>query len=83
VAVLAYNSAVQAALAYAETVQVAFDLHRADLLTALRMEPPTRQEAERTLNEQWCDHWRRGIPLPSALEYTAYNNENLNQRRTN
>ena len=82
VAVLAYNSAVQAALAYAETVQVAFDLHRADLLTALRMEPPTRQEAERMLNEQWCDHWRQGIPLPSALEYTAYNNENLNQRRT-
>jgi hypothetical protein len=28
VAVLAYNGAVQAALAYAETVYVAFDLHR-------------------------------------------------------
>jgi hypothetical protein len=40
VAALACNAAVQAALAYAETVHVAFDLHR----------------AERTLNEQWCDH---------------------------
>jgi hypothetical protein len=28
IAVLAYNAAVQAALAYAETVHVAFDLHR-------------------------------------------------------
>ena len=80
-AVLAYNSAVQAALAYAETVQVAFDLHRADLLTALRMEPPTGQAAERMLNEQWCDYWRQGIPLPSTLEYTANNSENLNQQR--
>jgi predicted secreted protein len=38
VAVLAYDGAVQAALGYAETVYVAFDLHRADLLTALRMD---------------------------------------------
>jgi hypothetical protein len=74
VAVLAYNGAVQAALAYAETVQVAFDLHRADLLTALRMEPPARQDTERILNEQWCDHWRQGIPLPSTLEYAAHKN---------
>ena len=71
VAVLAYNAAVQAALAYAETVHVAFDLHRADLLTALRMDPPGRQDAERILNEQWCDHWRQGIPLPATLRYTT------------
>ncbi len=36
VTVLAYNGAVQAALAYAETVYVAFELHGADLLIALR-----------------------------------------------
>jgi hypothetical protein len=71
VAVLAYNGAVQAALAYAETVYVAFDLHRADLLTALRTDPPTQQDAERILNEQWCDLWRQGIPLPATLEYSA------------
>ena len=64
VAALAYNAAVQAALAFAETVHVAFDLHRADLLTALRMDLPGQREAERILNEQWCDHWRQGIPLP-------------------
>jgi hypothetical protein len=71
VTVLAYHGAVQAALAYAETVYVAFDLHRADLLAALRMDPPAQQEAERILNEQWCDLWRQGIPLPPALEYSA------------
>lgn len=71
IAVLAYNAAVQAALAYAETVHVAFDLHRADLLTALRMEPPRRQDAERALNEHWCDLWRQGIPLPATLEYAT------------
>src|SRR5215467_12250343 len=79
IAVLAYNAAVQAALAYAETVQVAFDLHRADLLTALRMEPPVRQETERILNEHWCDHWRQGIPLPSTLEFTTPENGKTNE----
>jgi hypothetical protein len=76
VVVLAYNGAVQAALGYAETVHVAFDLHRADLLIALRMELPTRQETEQILNEQWCDLWRQGIPLPATLEYTRSKNEN-------
>ena len=71
VAALAYNAAVQAALAYAETVHVAFDLHRGDLLTALRIDLPGQQDAERTLNEQWCDHWRQGIPLPASMQYTT------------
>jgi hypothetical protein len=74
VAVLAYNAAVQAALGYAETVHVAFDLHRADLLTALRIEPPARQDAETILNEQLCDHWRQGIPLSATLQYTTASN---------
>jgi hypothetical protein len=75
-AVLAYKAAVQAALAYSEEVHVAFDLHRANLLEALRMELPRQQDAERTLNEQWCDLWRQEIPLPAALEYSTNNNEN-------
>jgi hypothetical protein len=69
IAALAYNGAVQSALAYAETVHVAFDLHRADLLTALRMELPARLHNEYVLNQQWCDLWRQGIPLPSTLQY--------------
>jgi hypothetical protein len=76
-AVLAYNAAVQAALAYSEIVHVAFDLHRADLLTALRMELPRRQDAERALYEQLCDLWRQEIPLPLMLEYSTNSDRTL------
>lgn len=76
IAVLAYNGAVQGALAYAEIVQAAFDLQHGDLLTALRMEAPGRLGTERALNEQWCDHWRQGIPLPPALEFDAHKKGN-------
>jgi hypothetical protein len=75
-AALSYNAAVQAALAYSESVHVAFDLHRADLLTALRMELPRRQDLEQTLNQQWCDLWRQGIPRPFTLKYSANNEKN-------
>jgi hypothetical protein len=81
IAVLAYHAAVQAALAYAEAVHVAFDLHRADLLTAVRMEPPARQDTEKTLNEHWCDLWRQGIPLPATLEYSAIDDNNPARQR--
>ena len=77
VALLAYSAAVQGALAYAETVQASFDLHHADLLAALRMQPPTQPEAERILNEQWCDHWRQGIPPPPNPRLTAHGDESL------
>jgi hypothetical protein len=75
IAALSYHAAVQAALAYAETVHVAFDLHRRDLLSALRMELPTRQDAERALNQQWCNLWRQGIPLPDTLEFFTNSND--------
>ncbi len=76
IAVLAYNAAVQAALAFSEIVHVAFDLQRAELLTALRMELPRRQDTERILNGHWCDLWRQGIPLPATVEYSANNDKN-------
>ena len=76
IAVLAYNAAVQAALAYSETVHVAFDLHRADLFTALRMDLPRQQDTEKILNQQWCDLWRQGIPLPTTIEYSTNNDKN-------
>jgi hypothetical protein len=39
------------------------------------MELPRRQDAERALNEQWCDLWRQGIPLPATLEYADNSNQ--------
>jgi hypothetical protein len=51
VAVLAYHGALQAALAYAETVQAAFDLHNARH-NALRLHPGLRTRSGRPLPEQ-------------------------------
>ncbi|GAA1840797.1 hypothetical protein [Actinomadura bangladeshensis] len=70
-----YRGAVHAALAYAESVTVAFDLHRAELFGALRVDLPTTHEAERELNEAWCDHWRQGVPLRDALPFAGNPNE--------
>ncbi|MFI9328747.1 hypothetical protein ACIGZJ_14515 [Kitasatospora sp. NPDC052868] len=71
VAAAAYRGAVQAALGYGESVHVAFDLHRADLLKALRFEVPTRQGEEQTLFTELSDFWRQGIPLDPARTYAA------------
>ncbi|HEV2375460.1 MAG TPA: hypothetical protein VGS19_25270 [Streptosporangiaceae bacterium] len=59
---IAYIGAVRAATAYGETVRTAFDLHRFDLLTALRLPLPEDPETERRNNTQLCDSWRQGIP---------------------
>jgi len=67
-AALAYVAAVQAALSYGEAVRVAFDLHRFDLLKALRIELPTSSEAERKTFTALSDFWRQGRPL--AIEYS-------------
>ncbi|WP_207929124.1 hypothetical protein, partial [Actinomadura sp. 6K520] len=71
----AYRGAVHVALAYAESVEVAFDLHRADLLYALRMPPQEDPDKERALFELWCDHWRQGIPLPDDMRFALVQNE--------
>ncbi len=64
---LAYQAAVQAALAYSEAVDVAFDLHRFDLLKALHLDLPADRSAEREMAEALSDLWRQGKPV--ALEY--------------
>lgn len=62
--VLAYLGAVQAAVAYGAAMQVAFDLHRFDLLRALRLEAPTEQANEMTNNVALADFFRQGVPVP-------------------
>ncbi len=70
-----YRGAVHAALAYAESVTVAFDLHRAELFGALRVALPGTLKAERELNEAWCDHWRQGAPLKDDMPFAGNTNE--------
>lgn len=64
VAVLAYLGAVRAAIAYGEAVQIAFDLYRFDLLTALHLKIPTKTNKELAGNIALSDFLRQGVPLP-------------------
>jgi hypothetical protein len=68
---VAYRGAVQAALAYGESLHVAFDLHRFALLAALGVKVPDDPDEERRIAAQWCDLWRQGVPLPPGFRYTA------------
>ncbi|GAA1406780.1 hypothetical protein ACFQZ4_05585 [Catellatospora coxensis] len=68
-AVLCYAGAVKAALAYAESVHVAYDMHRFDLLKALHLATPTCLSAERAIHRQLSDLWRQGVP--PDLEYVS------------
>jgi len=63
VAAAACLGAVQAALAYGESVHSAFDLHRFDPLKALHLPLPANQEAEITLHTSLCNEWRQGLPF--------------------
>ena len=72
---LACRGAVQGALAYSEAVQVAFDLHRSELLEALRIARPASPASEENLHRQWSDFWRQGIPLRPDVDYELTTNE--------
>ncbi|MEU8007914.1 hypothetical protein AB0B66_42725 [Catellatospora sp. NPDC049111] len=63
IAAVAYAGAVAAAVAYGEAVNSAFDLHRFDLLDALKMPQPRTRDEERAVNRALCDMWRQGVPM--------------------
>jgi hypothetical protein len=69
IAVIGYLGAVHAAMAYGEAVQVAFDLHRFDLLAALHVEIPAGPGKELSWNTALSDFLRQGVPLP--FEYAV------------
>jgi hypothetical protein len=63
-AVLGYIGGVRAAMAYGAAVQVAFDVHRFDLLRALHLALPKDQLVERENNRALSDFLRQGVPVP-------------------
>ncbi|MBW6433558.1 hypothetical protein KZ829_07345 [Actinoplanes hulinensis] len=73
VSVIAYRAAVHAAVAYGEAVELAFDLHRFDLLDALHLAAPADRAAELKINQELCDLWRQGVP-PTAGYVTGGGN---------
>ncbi|MDX3539144.1 hypothetical protein PV721_33450 [Streptomyces sp. MB09-01] len=78
VAVAAYQAAVESAEAYGEALTVAFDLHRFDLLRALRLPLPGDRAAERAQARELCEFWRQGRPV--ALVYDPAEPLNINLR---
>jgi hypothetical protein len=67
---LSYRSAIGAAVAYGESIEAAFDLHRFDLLRTLRLPLPCDRETERAANKQLSDFLRQGIPMNFAYVHT-------------
>lgn len=67
---VSYRGAINAAVAYGESVQTAFDLYRLELLKALHFPQPENLRAEREMNELISDFLRQG--LDRGLESLSY-----------
>jgi hypothetical protein len=67
VAVVSYLATIPAAIGYGLAMQVAFDLHRFDLLRAMRLAEPEAQDGatgEKASNLRLSDFLRQGVPVP-------------------
>ncbi|MEV0600363.1 hypothetical protein AB0I82_13845 [Streptomyces sp. NPDC050315] len=65
----AYIGTVHTAVAYGKAVEVAFDLHRFDLLRHLHLPFPRTLQEERVLSDQVCLVWRQGVDLACRYEH--------------
>jgi hypothetical protein len=64
-----YRSAFQAAIAYGESIVVAFDLYRFELYAALHLPLPDNSLAERQLAQQLSMQWRQGLVQPLNYDH--------------
>lgn len=69
--IVAYQAAVQAALAYARSVETSFDLCRFNLYRALHLPFPDDGDTEHATNEALCDSWRQEIPVHLTYHHTS------------
>jgi len=69
---LGYKSAIEAALAYAQLIKSAFDLHRGTVIKALGLKAPTSLKEERTLWDNVDKYLYRGfLEKPEAFQYAV------------
>ncbi|MFJ9037318.1 hypothetical protein ACIRF8_12100 [Streptomyces sp. NPDC102406] len=68
----AYVGAVQTAMAYGRAVEVAFDLHRFDLLRQLHLPLPPGAGAERALSAEVCLMWRQEGDLSLRYDHDGH-----------
>ncbi|GIH02780.1 hypothetical protein Rhe02_08470 [Rhizocola hellebori] len=66
---LAYLAAVRAAVMSGQAIQVAFDLHRFDLMTALHLPMPDSDVQEHEIARAWCDWWRQGLAPQTGYQH--------------
>jgi hypothetical protein len=74
VAVVSYLATIPAAVGYGLAMQVAFDLHRFDLLRAMHLAAPVAQDGdtgEKASNRRLSDFLRQGVPVPFTYVLTA------------
>jgi hypothetical protein len=67
IAVVSYLATIPAAIGYGLAMQVAFDLHRFDLLRAMHLAEPETQDGatgEKASNLRLSDFLRQGVPVP-------------------
>lgn len=79
IAMASYRGTIPAAIGYGLAMQVAFDLHRFDLLQALHLAAPSGQggdTGEQTSNQRLSDFLRQGVPVPFTYVHTADPNGN-------
>jgi hypothetical protein len=81
-AVVSYRGTIPAAVGYGLAMQVAFDLHRFDLLRAMHLAVPETQDGdkgEKATNRLLSDFLRQGVPVPFAYVHVADpNGESVN-----
>ena len=66
--ILAYGMALQAAMAYGDLIEAAFDLHRMELYDALGWPRPKNSAEEKRMGTQLTEFLWRGT-MPESLEY--------------
>lgn len=66
---IAYRGAVSAAIAYGEAVEATFDLHRFDLVAALRLPLPADHADERDQAKDVSAFWRQRRPVPFTYRH--------------
>jgi len=66
---LAYQGAVRAGVRYGISLEVAFDLHRFDLMRALHLPLPTTPQQELTQNRHLTRWLAQGVPLSLPYDH--------------
>jgi hypothetical protein len=74
---IGYRGAVRAAHAYGEALRVAFDLHRFDMLAALRIPLPQSADQERALGNELSRMWTRGTPVDTVYRHAPLDEDVL------